>query len=349
MSAMLIYTVRRMLAAIPVMLAASIFVFLLVSLAGDPLQGLRLAEPPVSESTIAAMENRLYLDHSVPGRYWIWLTGIGGDGCSVLPWFSESCNVGLLRGNFGPSMREAIDIKSALGDRVLITLRLVLLATLLSIVLGMVTGVISAVRQYSKLDHFLTFFGFFALAMPIFFIAALIKEGGLFVNDVFGRTVLFTIGAASADTRGYTTWEAFTDTMGHMVLPTVTLMLGGYAVISRFQRASMLEVLNSDYVRLARAKGLRNKVVMRRHALRTALIPVMVLAVPAVVVVADGAVLTETVFQWNGMGRLFLQAVASRDMFMIMGALMLIGILIVIANLIADLLLAVLDPRIRYE
>src|SRR5690606_1204598 len=159
---------------------------------------------------------------------------------------------------FGPSIREAIDIGEQIGTRALTSVRLLLVATLIGVALGIITGVVSAVRQYSKLDHALTFFGFFALAMPIFFIAALVKVGGVWLNNnVFGGTGLCTVGANSPDTRAFSAWEYFTDSIGHLILPTLAVMVAGYAVFSRFQRASMLEVLNSDYVRLARAKGLR--------------------------------------------------------------------------------------------
>jgi peptide/nickel transport system permease protein len=143
--------------------------------------------------------------------------------------------------------------------------------------------------------------------------------------------------------------EKVGDVLGHLILPTLALMLTGYAVISRFQRASMLEVLNSDYVRLARSKGLRNRVVMRRHALRTALIPVVTLAALSISGALTGVVITETIFQWRGLGTFLVRAISDIDAFAVMGFLVLAGVLIVVMNLVADLLYAVLDPRIRYE
>jgi peptide/nickel transport system permease protein len=338
---MLVYSVRRLLAAIPVLLAASMFVFLLVDISGDPLLDLLLAEPPTPLETIERERERLYQDRSIPERYWLWMTGLG----------QTNGDIGLLQGKFGPSTRgTAFDIGTQISDRLFITLRLVLVATIASIVIGVITGVVSAVRQYSKLDHTLTFVGFVALAMPIFWLAALIKEAGVFANQqVFGSRFFSVVGEASTDTRAMSGWEKFTDATGHLILPTLALMLSGYAVISRFQRASMLEVLNSDYVRLARAKGVRNRVVMRRHALRTALIPVTTLAVVTLVTSIDGVVLTEVVFEWQGLGRFFVGSVAGNDSYAVMGWLMLSGVMLIIANLVADLLYAVLDPRIRYE
>lgn len=337
---MLVYTVRRLLAAIPVLLAASIFVFLLVSMAGDPLGNLLLRNPPPPPEVIQETRENLYLDRSVPERYWLWLTGLG----------NTNGDIGLLQGKFGPSVRGSIvDVSHEITSKVLVTIRLLLLATLLGLVVGVASGVLSAVKQYSARDHTLTFVGFLAFSMPIFWLAALIKEFGVYLNDQMGATVFYTIGATSPDTRGLSTWEKFTDATGHLLLPTITLTIAGFVFFARFQRAAMLEVLNSDYVRLARAKGLPHRIVMRRHALRTSLIPVTTIGVLAVITLIDGAVLTETVFQWRGMGRLLVEAAGQRDTFMVMGIVMIIGLATVLANLVADLLLAVLDPRIRYD
>jgi peptide/nickel transport system permease protein len=351
MTTMLIYTVRRLLAAIPVLLAASLFVFLMVDISGDPVQELVIqaaaSGEPLSEQAVADIEARLYHDRSVPERYWLWLTGLG----------TNNGDIGLLQGKFGPTVRgEAFDIGGEIGDRALTSLRLVGLATFIGIVLGIGAGVLSATRQYSKTDHSITFIGFLALAMPVFWFAALIKEVGIWFNDVWASLTgnpdnrpIGTIGDRSGGSlEGYTPWETFTDIAGHLILPTIVLSLVGYATFSRFQRASMLEVLNSDYVRLARAKGLRNKLVMRRHALRTALIPVLTLVAFSIATAIDGAILTETVFQWRGMGRYFVERVGETDTFAVMAIVMFSGVFVVVGNLAADLLYAVLDPRIRY-
>jgi len=334
---MVVYAARRLLAAIPVLLAASVFCFVLIDISGDPLADLRFLEPPPEPEVIAAEEARLYLDRSMPERYLLWMTGIGGNG-----------DIGLLQGRFGPSVRgPGFDIADEIAARFLVTLRLVVIALLLAIGLAVISGVISAVRQYSAVDYTLTFVGFLALAMPAFWIGALIKEGGVWSNQQFG-TGFATIGAASADTREYDAWQLFTDTAAHLILPTLALMLTAYAALSRYQRASMLEVLNSDYVRLARAKGLRNRIVVRRHALRTALIPLATVSALLVAGTIDGAILIERVFQWRGLGDFFLDSVSRNDSYSVMGWLMLSGIIVIAANLVADLLYAVLDPRIRY-
>jgi peptide/nickel transport system permease protein len=336
---MLMYTVRRILATIPVLLAATLFTFFLVDLSGDPIAPLRTAIPPVPEETIIAVQERLYLDRSIFERYWLWLTGIG----------ETNGDIGLLQGKWGPSVR-GNDISADIAERFWITFRLVGFATVAAICLAVVTGVISAIRQYSKTDHALTFVGFLALAMPTFWLAALIKEAGVWLNrEVFERQIFFTIRATSPGYSQMDFWERVSDVAGHAILPTLTLMLTGYALISRFQRASMLEVLNSDYVRLARAKGLRNRTVMRRHALRTALIPVVTLAALTVSGALTGSVVVELVFGWRGLGTYFLSALGEIDTYAIMGFIVFSGVLVVLANLVADLLYGVLDPRIRYE
>jgi glutathione transport system permease protein len=348
---MLIYTVRRILAAIPVLLAVSIFVFLMVDISGDPVQEIVIQRAasgePLDQNAIEQIEAQLYQDRSIPERYWLWLTGLGGRD-----------DIGLIQGEFGPSVRGAnFDIGEEIGDRALTSVRLVGLATIIGVIIGIGAGVISATRQYSKTDHTITFFGFLALAMPVFWFAALIKEVGIWFNDVLASITgnpdlrpIGTIGDRSGGSlEGFTTWDTVVDIAGHLILPTIVLSLVGYATFSRFQRASMLEVLNSDYVRLARAKGLRNKVVMRRHALRTALVPVLTLVALSIATTIDGAILTETVFQWRGMGVYLVERLAQTDTFAVTAIVLFSGVFVVMGNLVADLLYAVLDPRIRYD
>jgi len=332
----LAYVVRRLLITIPVLLAATFFTFVLVDSTGDPLDPLIFAVPPTPEETIQAERERLYLDRPILERYWLWLTGIG----------DTNGDIGLLQGEWGPSVKGR-DIADEIAGRFIVTFRLVAFATLAGLALAVVTGVISAVRQYSRTDHVLTFVGFLALAMPTFWLAALIKEAGVWANERIGRPIFFTLGATSPGYDQMTRGEQIADALGHLALPTLALMLTGYAVISRFQRASMLEVLNSDYVRLARSKGLRRRTVMRRHALRTALIPVVTLSALTVSGALTGSVVVELIFRWRGLGTFFVDSLNAADTYAIMGFIVLSGTLVVLANLIADLLYGLLDPRIR--
>ncbi|RKS07084.1 peptide/nickel transport system permease protein [Nocardiopsis sp. Huas11] len=336
---MLVYTVRRVLGAIPVLVLASILTFVLIDVSGDPLSDLRMQQPPPDPSVIELQEERLYLDRSLPERYWLWTTGIGGNG-----------DIGLLQGEFGPSTQSATyDIGANIADRLGVTLRLVTAAMVFALGLAIISGVISAMRQYSKLDYALTFIGFLALAMPTFWFAGIMQQAGVGFNELVGTQVFATIGDGTYQAQGLDAWGRFTNALAYMTLPTIVLMLTSFASWSRYQRTSMLEVLNSDYVRLARAKGLPNRVVIRRHALRTALIPLTTVVAIGMAGIIDGTVLTERVFQWRGLGEFFISAVEANDSFALMAWLMISGTAVIVANLIADLLYGVLDPRIRYE
>ena len=328
---MIAYTIRRLIAAIPVLFAASFIVFWLASMLGDPVRtkfGGR--NPPVPRSTYEHEYARLHLKEGFFAQYWRWISG-------------------LVRGDFGPSVvNDTTNIGHDVAGRLMVTLRLVFFAMLLALILAVITGVLSAVKQYSKTDYFFTLLGFVFVSMPAFWIAVLLKQGAIAFNDATGYRFFSTIGERSADP-GPGTWNAVVDIAGHLVLPTISLAFITYATWSRFQRASMLEVLNSDYIRLARAKGLSPRKVLIRHALRTALIPMTTVSALGIAAILGGAIITETVFQWNGMGQYLVQAIYNFDKNAITGWLMVSGFIVVLGNLIADLLYGVLDPRIRYE
>jgi peptide/nickel transport system permease protein len=333
---MLAYSIRRLFAAIPILLAASLMVFWFVSLGGDPVEEKYAGRnPPVSPLTIKAERERLGLTKGFWQQYWDWLTNlvVGGGGRG---------------GRWGESVTFSTDIGHELSTRLWVTLRLILVAMLISMIFAIVTGVLSAVRQYSKLDYFFTFLGFVFLAMPAFWIAVLLKQGAISYNDATGSQVFSTYGAETPNL-DTSAWGHLTDIVGHMVLPTLSLAAITYAAWSRFTRASMLEVLNSDYVRLAKAKGLKSRRVMVRHALRTALIPMTTVSALTIAVILGGAVITETVFGWQGMGQFLLNSIFTHDRNGVLGWLMVSGFIVVLGNLVADLLYGVLDPRIRYE
>jgi peptide/nickel transport system permease protein len=325
---MLAFAVRRIVASIPILLIASFVVFLMASLSGNPLSWLLTRNPPPPPEAIAIEAHRLRLDRPLLERYWLWLTG-------------------LFRGDFGPSVQSNLDIGAEVFSRLAITLRLIAVAMLLALVLAVIVGVVSAVKQYSKTDYVATFLGFLFLAMPAFWLAILLKQWGIEFNNAVDEQVIYTIGATSVPPpEGF--WLQVADVAGHMVLPTISLALISYAAWSRYQRASMLEVMNSDYVRLARAKGLSRRRVMVKHALRNALIPLTTVTALDLAAIMNGAVLTETVFQWRGMGDLLLNAIHNDDVYVTMAWLLVSASIVILFNLFADLLYAVLDPRIRY-
>jgi peptide/nickel transport system permease protein len=326
---MLAFAVRRILVSIPVLLVASFIVFALGAFSASPLAPLLAKNPPASPQVIAAETVRLHLDQPLVPRFFSWLGGL------------------LFQGDFGPSVVSTRDLGAELGDRFLITLRLIALAMVIALVLAVVIGVLSAVKQYSLGDYTATFLGFLFLAMPSFWLAILLKQAGVQFNLAAGGQVLYTIGDSSVPApKG--AWAQITDVLGHMVLPTIALALISYASWSRFQRASMLEVLNSDYLRLARSKGLPRRTVMVRHGLRTALIPLTTVTALDLASIIGGAVVTETVFQWHGMGDYLLRGIREQDTYAVASWLLITAVVVIVFNLIADLLYAVLDPRIRY-
>jgi peptide/nickel transport system permease protein len=299
----------------------------MVSLSGDPLTDLRARNPQPPPRVIRGLERKLRLDEPLLERYWHWL----GD---------------LVQGDLGPT-RQDLDLPQEIVTRFGITLRLVAAAMIIAVILAVVVGVVSAVKQYSAVDHSFTFVGFLFLAMPTFWFAILLKQGAIAFNNRFGDgdQIFYTIGDRSVIPSG----PLWSDILGHLILPTAVLAMTSFAAWSRYQRASMLEVLNSDYVRLARAKGLSRRRVMTRHALRTALIPLTTVTALDLGAIIGGAVITETVFQWQGAGRMLIENIQQREVYAVLAWLLVSGIVIIVFNLIADLLYAVLDPRIRYE
>jgi peptide/nickel transport system permease protein len=325
---MLIYAARRILVSIPVLLVSSFIVFWLGTLSGNPLTPLILRNPPPPPQVLEAEAARLHLNEPLIPRYLSWLGGV-------------------FTGDFGPSVVATQDIGQQLGDRFWITMRLVLLAMVIALVLAVVVGVLTAVRQYSKADYTATFLGFLFLAMPAFWLAILLKQGGIEFNNAVGSQAIYTIGASSIPPpKGF--FAQVGDIVGHLVLPTIALALISYASWSRFTRASMLETMNSDYVRLARAKGLSRRQVMVKHALRTALIPLTTVTALDVATIVGGAVITEKVFQWKGLGDFLLVSITQFDTYAVTSWLLVSATIVIVFNLVADLLYGVLDPRIRY-
>lgn len=333
---MLRYVARRLLATVLVLLAASLLTFVLVSRTADPIAPLRLRQPPVAESTLSNLREDLYLDRGVPERYWLWLTGIG----------DTHGDIGLLQGKWGPSVN-GTDIGSELRHRFAVTFRLVAAALVLAVALAVATGVVGAARPRSRMDRALSGFAYVALAVPLFWLGALVKQGGVWINDVIGHRVFWTLGATSPDHASLGTLGRIGDIAGHLALPTATLVLGSYALVSRQQRAALMVSLDSDYVRTARAKGLRERAVVVRHALRPALSPTVSLSALLVAEALAGSVIVERIFRWRGMGTFLLEALTAGDAYAVLGYLVVVGVVVSLANLAADVVQAALDPRVR--
>ena len=324
---MLAFAIRRLLVSIPVFILSTFLVFLLVTWGADPLAQLKAKNPPPSQAVLDQMANTLYLDHSIPDRYW--------------HWFSQL----FFHGDWGPSIQSGINVGQLLGTSLQLTARLVIIAMILAVILAVVAGVISATRQYSKTDYTITLVGFLFLSLPVFWFAILLKQ---IVVDINNSLNWYWISTYGANTPGLTGWSSFSDAVGHLILPTIVLAMSSYASWSRFQRASMLDVLGSDYMRLAKAKGLSRRQVMVKHGLRTALIPLTTQVALDTAAILGGAVLTENVFGWQGMGTMLVNGINSSDFNVILAWLTVAAIIVILFNLIADLLYGVLDPRIRH-
>jgi peptide/nickel transport system permease protein len=314
---------RRLLVALAVVLVATIVIFALVSARGDPLRALR-HRPGVSTQTIANLEHEYHLDESRPAQYALWL----GD---------------FVQGDWGQSFRTQRPVTEMVGDATWNSVLLIGTALVFSVILAMLIGVLSAVRQYSAFDFAATSFSYFGFSMPDFFFALLLQ---LFVvvvlQEQLGIHLLYVQGKYTVGEEGN-----LVNLVEHMVLPVLVLMLTSVAAWSRYQRDSMLEVLQTDYVRTARAKGVPRAQIVRRHALRNALIPfVTVVAIDAGVLLG-GVVVVERVFSWPGLGLLFFDALERSDYPVLLAWMAVATVFVVLFNLLADVLYAVLDPRIR--
>jgi peptide/nickel transport system permease protein len=285
----------------------------------------------VTQATIEAARHRLGLDQPLLQRYWDWLTHF-------------------VRGDMGKST-EGTKVSPALGQALGVTMKMVLPATLIAAVLAIALGILGAVRQYKLDDHLSTTLAYIFYATPVFVLGILIKDFfAIKLNNAVGHTVLYTVGD---NTPGFTgSWGSrVLDDVEHAALPVLTLVLVSYAAWSRYQRASLLDVLNSDYVRFARAKGLSRRRVLVRHALRNALIPITTVIALDFAAVIGGAVITEIVYGWEGMGRLLLNGLEgplTPDVNTVQAWLVITAAIVVLFNLLADILYGILDPRIRY-
>lgn len=326
---MFAFVMRRLLYSIPVLIAASMIIFLLVSLSGDPLTALR-RQPNVSQQTIQNITERKHLDESIPVQYGYWVKDAvtNGFGTTVL---SDK--------PIWP------DLKRVIGN----TLQLVIIAEIFAVLVAVITGIISARRQYSLFDYTTTTLSFLGFSMPVFWLALILQVIFVSIYAATENRIFYTSGLSSPGMADASFFPFFLDRMRHLALPIFTLAVISMATYSRYTRSSMLEVINSDYVRTARAKGLAERRVIGKHAFRNALIPLVTVITLNFGVAFGGAVVTETVFSLDGMGLYFIRSLNQRDLYPVMAWLMVTAVLVVVFNLLADVLYGYLDPRIRYD
>ncbi len=317
---MIAYTARRLVQMIPLLFGISIVLFAVIQAApGGPEGALLESGRFIDPAVIEAYRERLGVDQPVYIQYLRWLAAA----------FS---------GDLGTSFSTTRPVAEMIFERLPATLELMGAAFVFAAIVAILLGIVSAVRQYSWFDHLGTGLSFVGIAMPVFWFA-------LILQLVFG-VFLGWLPIAGTETVGA---SSLTDHLLHLILPTIVLSFNYIAGWSRYLRSSLLSVLRADYVRTARAKGLPERKVIGVHALRNALIPLLSIMALNLSSLFSGAVITETVFAWPGIGRMFVQAMFSRDYPLLMGILMLGSLMVIVFNLVADLLYGILDPRIRYD
>lgn len=314
------YIIRRVLLSIPLLLGISILVFgILQIIPGGPL-GHYMRVQGANPEDIAILKKQLGLDQPAPVQYVNWLTR----------W---------LKGDWGKSYITREPVLDIIAFRLPNTMLLMGLAFTLALIVGITAGIVAALKQYSILDNMLTVFSFMGFSVPVFWL-------GLIMILVFTVKLGWLPGGGMS-----TLGEPFSlaDRIRHLIMPVSAAALYNAGIYSRYLRSSLLEVINLDYIRTARAKGLRERIVFSRHALRNALIPLVTIVALDLPWMFGGAVLTETIFSWPGMGREFWKASLDQDYPVILSIVMLVAVAVVVFNLLADVLYAYLDPRIRYN
>jgi peptide/nickel transport system permease protein len=313
------YLARRVAQSLVVLFLVSLGGFSVLHLApGGPI-AIYTMSPTMSAEDVERLTRLLGLDQPLHVQYTKWVKG-------------------MVTADWGRSYRDGRTVGEVIADRIPATLALMLSAFVVAIVLGLAAGIVSAVRQYSVFDHAMTLGAMVALSIPTFWLGLM----GIYVFAELLRVLppgnIGTIGAPFS----------LADRLRHLALPAATLGLVMVATWSRYTRASMLEVIGEDYIRTARAKGVAGRVVILKHALKNALLPLVTLAGLQLPLIFSGALVTETVFTWPGMGRLFVDSIGYRDYPVLMGLLILTSALVVVGNLVTDLVYAAIDPRIRH-
>ena len=331
------YILKRLLLLIPVLIGVSILIFVIVRLTpGDPAR--ILAGEHATEEYVQATREQWGLDKPMYVQYYIWFKS-------------------LLRGDLGRSITTHSPVTEEILNRFPATLELSLFAMALAILIGVLAGIISAIRQYSFFDYFSMTVALFGISMPVFWLGLMLMfVFGLWLNilPISGRiNVMIPLqnitGLYVLDSILTLNIPALGSSLLHLILPGIALGTIPMAMIARITRSSMLEIIRQDFIRTERAKGLPERMVIYKHALKNALIPIITVIGMEFGLLLGGAILTETVFAWPGLGRYTVDAVYARDYPAIQGSVLFIAFIFVVVNLITDVLYAYINPRIRYR
>jgi len=320
------YVVRRTVQAIPLLLLISVILFYILHNApGGPLAPY-LQNPHITAADIARLKHNFGLDRPIYVQYFAWLSKV-------------------VTGDLGYSTSNSEPVLNAIVERLPATLLLVGTSFLISLAIGVSFGILAALKPYTAVDYIVTTFAFFGQSMPVFWFA-------LMMQLAFAVTGITAFGYHIAlPSAGISSQDDFNlgDRLEHLILPAAVLSLLQIATWSRFMRSSMLEVIRTDYMRTAAAKGLNRMQVVFRHGLKNALIPLVTIVALSLPGLVAGAIVTESIFAWPGMGRLFINALGQFDFSLLMGYLMMVSVLVVLCNLLADVAYAWLDPRVKYD
>lgn len=311
------YLASRLVQSLILLWIVSLIGFFVLYLApGGPLAQFALI-PGMTQEQLARIAHQMGLDRPLPVQYW--------------EWFSR-----LLMGDWGKSYRDSQPVLAIIGSHLFATLLLMGSSTLLAIIIGTWVGVLGAIRRYSIFDYLATIGAMIGLSIPTFWFGLI----AIYLFSVklawFPSGNMYTVGDGS-----------FLDYLHHLILPCLVLTLVTVAIWSRYMRSSMLDVQGQDFIRTARAKGLPERTVLTRHAMRNAVLPMITIAGLQIPTILSGALVAETVFTWPGMGRLFLDSLNYRDYPVVMGILMFSAVFVLVGNLVADVCYALADPRIR--
>lgn len=359
------YILRRLIQAIPTFFGITILSYLLMAAApGGPVRALFASNPRVSPQDRAIIAARLGVSDPLPVQYLRWLLGDDwmrrdwdGDGKSDVAFLIHidadgdgnpdppGTSKGILRGDFGTSYFSRQPVIRVIGDRVMATVELGIAALIIELAIGIPVGILAAVRRGGWFDNITRVIAVMFSAIPIFWL-------GLILILIFGADLkILPMGARCSDLDMLNTGACppITYRLSYLLLPTLVLATGGVAGYSRYMRASMLDVIHQDYIRTAQSKGLPASTIWFKHAARNALIPIATFLGPAITGILGGAVITETIFSWPGLGRLGVTSVVQQDYPVVMGLVILASIATIIGFLISDILYAVIDPRIRFN
>jgi len=310
------YVIRRILMSIPILIGITLIVFSILHLApGDPVR-IMLGQRATPE-LVAKLRHEMGLDKPIYVQYLIWLSRV-------------------LRGDLGKSLITHRPVLDMIVERIPATLELTVPSLIISAVVSVFLGVIAALHRNSWIDQLTRVFALIGVSIPSFWFALVLL---IIFSFKFGWLPIYG--------RGGPLWTI--EGLKHAILPITVLSLLNMALLMRITRSTMVEVLGEDYIRTAKGKGLPENVIIYKHALRNALIPIVTILALRLAYIFGGAVITETIFAWPGMGRLIVEAIYQRDFPVVQGVTLMFGVMVMIANLLADILYACLDPRISYE